>query len=147
MPIATYMGLGAPQQRLVLLSTDGTGFDDSQSTVASVSTAVNLGQDNINAWNLWQAQSSASRIFLPQPVQGMQLWIAFADDAVSSGTKIGPSTALSGFDVVTTGGTTGAYGRFTTEEGGHVVYCVAVTDNRWALYPWGSVALTAASSG
>ena len=133
MAIATYMGLGAPQQRVVLLS--------------SGSTLLSLDQDNVGAWNVWQGRGDASRIFLPQPVQGMALWIAFADDGASSGTKVGPSTVPDGFDVVTTGGTTGAYGRFTTEEGGHVIYCVAVTDNRWALYPWGSVILAAVSSG
>jgi|SRR3990167_337046 len=132
MPINTYQGLGAPQARLILLS--------------SASTALTLTQDNMDAFNVWQVQSSASRIFLPNPSQGMATFIFFANDAVSTGTKVGATTGR-GYDVVTTGGTTGAYGRFTTEEGGHGVWAVAVTDSRWALFPYGSVALSAVTSG
>mgnify|MGYP001578099425 FL=1 len=130
MPIATYQGLGTPQRRFTRLS--------------SASTALTLTQDNVSAINLWPAQSSASRILLPVPEVGMEMFIFFEDDAVSTGTRVG--TSVGSVDVLTTGGTTGAYGRFTTEEGGHGVLAVAISDVRWALFPYGSVALAAVTS-
>ena len=97
---------------------------------------------------MWPGHSSASRIFLPQPEIGLQYYIMFLAQAVSSATKIGPSSGLVR-DVVVNA-TTAAYGGHgSTAELGLLVQCIGLTDSRWLLSPMraSTIAYSAVSSG
>ena len=113
------------------------------------STALTLTYAQSKKLCVWGAQSSASRIFLPRPVLGLEFRILFTATAVSTATKIGPTTGF-GLDVLVDA-TTNKYGQSATTAGelGVMVRCVGVSGTRYALIPnrTSTIAYSGASSG
>ena len=133
--VQTFGGIGAVQRYTEVLS--------------SGSTALTLTYAQSGKLLLWNSQTSAARIFLPQPELGLEFQILFLGPPVSTATKIGPTTGT-GRDVAVDG-TTGAYGRNATSVGetGMLVRCVGVSDTRYALIATrtSTIQFAAATSG
>jgi hypothetical protein len=123
------MGLGGPQLQVENLTTG--------------STTLTLTDDQQGKLLVWNGQTSAARICLPQPETGMPYHIYFHSDAASSGTKI-IATSVGAYDVYLIDGTTGecfAPADGSTVEGGIGVSLFAITDTRWIVDKWGASTL------
>lgn len=119
--------------------------------LSTISTALSLSIDEQDSYLNWGGQSSAARITLPQPEEGLFYQIYLTGPAVSTATKfLSSANTPDGRSVdIVTGGTSAKGVAFaTTVENGASIQFLGLNDRRWMALrgPGSTVAITSTTT-